>query len=277
MLINEHHAEFSLLIDTAPIVKNDKVFLFKGSDVLLRTGVQESRLPFWGDAADVPLKAPPRHAFAQGSVRFFIANVADDAIAPVGLAWENMRVFRSMLPELDALLLNTARHLSVWYGSHRFCSNCGHPTRPHDSERALTCDTCGYVQYPSVHPAIIVALTDRDRLLLARNASGVFRKFSLLAGFVEVGESAEQAVAREVLEEVGLHIQHIRYLKSQPWGISQSLMLGFSAELDGPAEICLQETELAEARWFTRDNVPMHDSTVSIASHIMDLFQQGKL
>ena len=133
------------------------------------------------------------------------------------------------------------------------------------------------MNYPSVLPAVIVAITNNDRLLLARNAQNVFRFFSLIAGFVEVGETAEQAVHREVLEEVGLRVKNVRYVASQPWGISQSLMLGFAAELDGPDTIRLQESELAEARWFTREEVPIYESTTSIAFDIMAKFRLGQL
>jgi len=275
MLMNERHAEFSLLPSPAPVGLGDTVFLFKGNEVLLRTASQENRLPMWGEVKGGFAGIAPRHAFSQGNRRYFIADA--DTPAPPGFAWENIRVFRTLLPVTDGALLNAARHLSVWYQNNRFCGACGGAMQPHSAQRALVCERCGLIVFPSVLPAVIVAVLDGGRLLLARNAQGVFRHFSLIAGFVEVGETAEQAVKREVLEEVGLHIKNIRYVKSQPWGFSQSLMLGFTAELDGPADIRLQESELAEARWFTRDEIPHNDSTASIAFDLMERFRRGLL
>ena len=273
--MNERHAEFSLLPSPAPVGLGDTVFLFKGNEVLLRTASQENRLPMWGEVKGGFAGIAPRHAFSQGNRRYFIADA--DTPAPPGFAWENIRVFRTLLPVTDGALLNAARHLSVWYQNNRFCGACGGAMQPHSAQRALVCERCGLIVFPSVLPAVIVAVLDGGRLLLARNAQGVFRHFSLIAGFVEVGETAEQAVKREVLEEVGLHIKNIRYVKSQPWGFSQSLMLGFTAELDGPADIRLQESELAEARWFTRDEIPHNDSTASIAFDLMERFRRGLL
>lgn len=111
--------------------------------------------------------------------------------------------------------------------------------------------------------------------MLARNARGVFRHYSLIAGFVEVGETLEQAARREILEEVGLHVRDIRYLGSQPWGLSQSLMVGFHATLDGCAQITLQESELAEAHWYTKDELPEYAGSTSIAYEIIQRFIQG--
>lgn len=277
MLINERHAEFSLLFDPKPVETGDTILLFRGNEVLLRTSPETSRLPLWGDLAGAFAGVSPRHAFSQGDRRFFIADAAEDVPAPPGLDWENVRVFRTLLPTTDGALLNAAWHLSGWYRNHRFCGACGGPTHPEPVERALKCGRCGLIVYPSVLPAVIVAVTDGGRLLLARNAHSAFRHFSLIAGFVEVGETAEQAVRREVLEEVGLRVRNVRYVASQPWGFSQSLMLGFTAGLDGPADIRLQESELSEARWFTRGEVPKNDSTSSIAFDLMERFRSGLL
>ncbi len=276
MIINQRHEAFSLLYSAAPAETGDAILVFRDGEVLLRAA-QENRVPAWEDAAGMAFSDPPRHAFTQAGQRYFIAGANPDALAPDGLVWAEIRVFRTMQSATDAALLMTARHLLLWYQSHRFCGVCGGPVQPHPVERALKCEQCGYISYPSVLPAVIVAVTDHDRLLLARNASNVFRFFSLIAGFVEVGETAEQTVAREVLEEVGLRVKNIRYVKSQPWGISQSLMLCFTAELDGSDEIHIQESELAEARWFPREDVPRYDNTASIAFDIMDKFRRDEL
>ncbi|HPJ02613.1 MAG TPA: NAD(+) diphosphatase [Candidatus Limiplasma sp.] len=277
MLINQRHAEFSLAYSAEPAQAGDGAFIFRSGEVLLRAETMASRIPAWEAVADIPLHAPARHAFTQDGRRYFIAEAVADTPTPDGLNWETVRVFRTLQPETDAALLLTARHLFNWYQSRNACCLCSGSVRPHETERALVCDQCGYVNYPSVLPAVIVAITDNDRLLLARNAQNVFRFFSLIAGFVEVGETAEQAVHREVLEEVGLRVKNVRYVASQPWGISQSLMLGFTAELDGPDTIRLQESELAEARWFTRADVPHNDSTTSIAFDMMERFRLGQL
>ncbi|MBN1778091.1 MAG: NAD(+) diphosphatase [Clostridiales bacterium] len=275
MLINKRHTEFSLLPNSDHIQADNTILLFRENEVLLRTVSKENRLPLWGDVAGGFAGTSPRHAFTQGTRRYFIASVQDDTPAPPSFAWENIRVFRILQPEMEGTLLNVAWHLSVWYANHRFCGACGSPTQPHPVERALTCEHCGLTVFPSILPAIIVAVTNGDRLLLAQNAHGAFRRFSLLAGFVEVGETAEQTVVREVLEEVGLRVKNIRYIKSQPWGLSQSLMLGFSAELDGSPEIRLQASELAEARWFSREDIPENDSTASISFNLMERFRRG--
>lgn len=276
MIINRRHEEFSLLYSAAPPQAGDAILVFRGGEVLLKTA-EEGRIPAWEAVEATAFTDTLRHAFTQGGIRYFITGAAPDAPAPDGHVWEDIRVFRTLRPETEALLLSAARHLLLWYETHRFCCACGGPVRPHPVERALVCETCGFTAYPAVLPAIIVAVTDGDRLLLARNAHNVFRFFSLIAGFVEVGETAEQTVRREVLEEVGLRVKNIHYIKSQPWGISQSLMLGFTAELDGPDEIRLQESELAEARWFPRDEVPQYGNTASIAFDVMERFRRGEL
>ena len=277
MLINDRHEEFALFYDPKPVCAGDTVLLFQGAHVLLRGADQAGRLPLWAECANAFAGIEPRHAFMQGNRRVFIADVPADRKAPAGFAFEEVRVFRTMVPAQDAALLITAHHLSVWYARHRFCGACGGETHVAETERALVCGQCGLIVYPTILPAVIVAVTDGGRLLLARNARGVWKHYSLLAGFVEVGETAEQAVRREVLEEAGLRLKNIRYIASQPWGISQSLMLGFTAELDGPPTLTLQESEIAEARWFRPEEVPRNDSTVSIAFDLMERFRTGTL
>jgi len=275
MLINEHPAVFSLSVDPMAIHNGDTLLLFRDQSVLLRTSEQAGRLPLWEEIAGVAADAKPLHAFAQGNRRYFIA--AADADAPAGFAFEGIRVFRTLLPTADGALLNAAWHLWVWYREHRFCGTCGGKMAISVNERALVCEHCGHTLFPSIAPAVIMAVTDGDRLLLARNANGAWRKYSLVAGYVEIGETAEQAVRREVLEEVGLTVKNIRYIASQPWGLSQSLMLGFTAELDGSPEITLQQSELSDARWFRRAEIPAIDSTASIAFDLMERFRQGRL
>jgi NAD+ diphosphatase len=143
--------------------------------------------------------------------------------------------------------------LANFHDTHHFCPNCGEPSEPVSAGHARRCTVEGTDEFPRVDPAMIVLVTDPDdRALLARNAAWPARRVSILAGFVEAGESAEQAVAREVGEEVGIAVGRIRYLGSQPWPMPQSLMLGFRAEAAGRLDLHADADEIAEANWYSR-------------------------
>jgi len=277
MLLNDQPELFSLLYDTNPCMSGDTVLLFQKDHVLLRNEESESRLPIWAELAETFPSVVPYHAFTQAGQRVFLANLSTDAPVPSGLQWEEARVFRQLSKREDAFLLSTAFHLAIWYYKHRFCGVCGGATRPAAMERALVCEQCGDIQYPTIAPAVIVAITDGDRLLLARNARGAFRHYSLIAGYVETGETLEQTVRREVMEEVGLKIKNLHYLGSQPWGLSQSMMIGFHATLDGSPDMVLQESEISEAYWFRADELPEHAGPVSIAYELIQRFCSGDL
>jgi NAD+ diphosphatase len=277
LLINPQPERFSILPDANPAQENETVLLFRDSDVLLNAQREEGHLPTRGEIAPALAEAEPLHAFTQDGRRVFIAHAAPDAPLPEGFTFTTVRAFTTMQPAQDGYLLNAAYHLAIWYRTHRYCGVCGGETAPDTHERALTCKRCGFTLFPGIAPAVIVAITDGDRLLLARNAQGTFRHYSLIAGYVEVGETAEQAVHRETLEEVGLRVKDVRFLASQPWGLSQSLMLGFHAALDGDDAITLQESELAEARWFSRDELPEAASASSVAYELIDRFRRGTL
>ncbi len=277
MLLNNTPDLFSLAYDALPCEAHDTVFCFRGDEVLLRADAAADRFPQWGELLPAAFAESPLHAFTLGGRRFFLLTAPETLAHPDGLAFESIRIFRALLPEVDRYALITAYHLSVWYAKHRFCGVCGGAPAPSASERAVICPQCGLIQFPQISPAVIVAVTDGDRLLLARNAYGTFRHYSLIAGYVEVGETLEQTVAREVHEEVGLRLKDIRYIASQPWGLSQSMMIGFHAHLDGSPEITLQASELAHADWYHADDMPEHAGEISIAYMLIDLFKQGRL
>ena len=166
-----------------------------------------------------------------------------------------------------------AVQLLEWRRNHRFCSKCGHATQQHASQYAMVCLSCGYNQYPRVNPCVITIITrGEDEILLAKNARNKTQMYSLIAGFVEVGETLEEAVRRETLEEVGLQIKNIQYLASQPWPFPSNLMMAFRAEYHS-GEIQIQEEELSDAQFFKFDQLPEIPFKGSIAyamiQHVM--------
>jgi NAD+ diphosphatase len=170
--------------------------------------------------------------------------------------FEDLRVVASLLPPEEAGLLGYARALLSWRRRNRFCGSCGTPTFPAKGGHVLVCTNpaCRHEQFPRLDPAIIVLISDGPRALLGRQASWPVGRSSTIAGFVEPGESLEDAVAREVLEETGVAVDAIEYHSSQPWPFPASLMLGFTAHAISH-DINLRDQELEDARWFTRDDI----------------------
>ncbi|MFB4297091.1 NAD(+) diphosphatase [Actinomadura sp. NTSP31] len=176
---------------------------------------------------------------------------AIEGAAPAGL-----RRVGAVLPDRDSGLLTHAVALEHWHRTHRFCPRCGAETRVTAAGHVRVCPQDGSQHFPRVDPAVIMLVTDADdRILLARGPQWPADRRSILAGFVEPGESLEQAVAREVEEEVGLAVRDVRYLGSQPWPLPQSLMLGFTATADGTVPLRPDPEEILDAAWYTRDEL----------------------
>ena len=170
-----------------------------------------------------------------------------------------------------------AFQLMNWYEQNKFCGKCGALNVHKHDERAMICPSCQITIYPKISPAIIVAILCNDKILLARGASFRDDFYSLVAGYVDIGESIEDAVIREVKEEVGLDIKNIRYYKSQPWPFSGSMMIGFIADADEEQPIRIDNDEIIAAAWFTRNNLPNHPANRSIAGELIEKFVNGEL
>jgi NAD+ diphosphatase len=185
-----------------------------------------------------------------------------------------LRALFDLVPPEVFARAGLARQLLHWRRAHRFCGACGAPMNRHPAERAMSCPACGHAAYPRINPVVITLVYRGAEILLARKASGQPRFWSLVAGFVEPGETLEAAAAREIAEEVGLRVRNIRYAASQPWPFPNNLMLGFTAEYDS-GEIAPDGAEIAEADWFGRDGLPPIPSRVSIARRLIDAFFAG--
>lgn len=205
--------------------------------------------------------------------------LVDDIQVPEfgGFYMEGMQVLREFSPQYQAFATISASQVYRWMKSRKYCGYCGTVTEKSNTERALICPKCKNIEYPKISPAIIVAIRDGNRLLLTKNAKGTYKFYALVAGFVEVGESLEDAVRREVMEEVGLKVKNIQSYKSQPWSFSDSLMLAFIADLDGDDKITIQEEELSEARWFEREDVPVLPFHISVGHELIQKFRDGEI
>jgi NAD+ diphosphatase len=165
--------------------------------------------------------------------------------------------------------------LSRWYNNHLFCSRCSKSMKRSDKERMLYCEACGFQAYPTISPCVIVAVHDGNRLLLTKYAGREYTRHALIAGFVEIGESLEDAVHREVMEEVGLKVKNLKFYKSQPWPFTDTILAGFFAELEGDDGITIQEDELALGVWMNREDIPPDELKISLTGEMMEAFRTG--
>lgn len=190
-----------------------------------------------------------------------------------GFDFVGVNSFRKAKPKATAFAAITAYHIYGWYRDNHFCGRCGGHTVHDSKERMVRCTSCGNMIFPKICPAVIVAVTDNDRILLTKYAGRMYRNYALIAGFNEAGETLEQTVEREVMEEVGLNVKNIRYYKSQPWGLSGSLLSGFFCELDGDDKITLQEDELSLGTWVKADELDLEDDGISLTREMIIKFR----
>lgn len=181
----------------------------------------------------------------------------------------SLRTLFGVLPDAEFAVAQRALGIVAWDRDHRFCGRCGTPTERSPTERVRTCPACKLGVYPRMSPAVIVRVERDDTILLARNLRSPFRFHSVLAGFVELGESLEETVHREIAEEVGIAITDVRYFGSQPWPFTGSIMLAFTARW-ASGELAPDGTEIGEAGWFARDALPPVPPRLSIARALID-------
>ncbi len=269
MYKNNLDFEFKLeLVDKKP-EKNDFAFILSENKVLNK----DLSLPTFAELGNTEdLKT--NYLFTQDNKNFYMVfgevNNSD---------LEKNKVRDFFKSKNDQLISNVlaCNHLRTWYNTQKFCGKCGSHFSNSKTERALVCDDCKTTVYPTISPAVIIGLINKDKILLSKYAVADFSSYALLAGYAEVGESLEECVAREVFEEVGLKVKNIRYYKSQPWGLTSTLLSGYFAELEGENNIILDKTELKEATWFKREDLPAEPHSASLTWEMIEYFKNNKL
>lgn len=194
----------------------------------------------------------------------------------IGWKYENTTILREAQPIWKAFAGITGFQIHNWYSDVKFCGRCGTRTEPQGQERAMVCPSCGKITYPTISPSVIVGVTDGNKILLTKYAANHsnYRNYALVAGYVEVGETLEETVSREVMEEVGLKVKNIRYYKSQPWSFTGTLLVGYYCDVDGDTTVHLDENELSEGTWFEREDIPENTSNISLTSEMIEYFRK---
>ena len=251
--------------------EEDLVLCFTGNGVFAK--ISQGRLSFPA-RKDFAEECECIYAFSAGERDWFL--MYGECEAPEKYECYSLHQLREMelSGNLDIFIVYTGFHLWKWYTGSRFCGACGQKTVPAADERAMVCPSCGNRIYPRINPAVIVGVINEDQILITKYKSG-FRHNALIAGFTEIGETVEDTVRREVMEEVGLRVKNIRYYKSQPWGIAMDILMGFYCEVDGDPTIHRDDRELGYAEWVQRKEIVLQPSDHSLTNEMMKMFRDG--
>ena len=259
----------------------DLAFIFSDGKIFVRYNQKLRTLSFptYGDFSDQKLSVT--YLFSINNQKYFL--MPEKAVVPAGLSdfsFYTLRQLRDLplAPDAKTSLFAafSAYHLWKWYDDNKFCGHCGKPLVHDTVERALCCSVCNTKIYPRINPAVIIGILNqnKDKILITKYRKG-YAHSALVAGFTEFGETLEQTVEREVMEEVGLKVKNIRYYKSQPWALAQDILAGFFCEVDGDDKIKMDESELKYAEWVSRENVELQPNDYSLTNEMMKMFKSG--
>lgn len=253
---------------SAVAAPEDYALCFQGGKLLMRENTMLR-------VRDFPAETKYTYLLSLDDTRFFLARGTENT--PEDCEFVDTRTLRgsNMLPQHIVFAVMTGKHLSDWYRDVQFCGRCGEPMTHSDRERAMKC-ACGYTAYPRIMPAVIVGVKNGDKLLLTKYRTG-FAHNALIAGFTEIGETLEETVAREVMEEAGVKVKNITYYKSQPWGVANDILVGYYCEVDGDPTIHMDPGELKYADWVQREEIVLQPDNFSLTNEMMTMFKTGKV
>jgi NAD+ diphosphatase len=258
-----------------PPEMNSRVFCFHRNMILAAVTGNEIHIPFYHEIEKCGMEGLNFiYLFSIDETTFFLADTQNELeIAP--FRYEKISILRSARPKDLVFAGLTAYQLYNFYQTNRFCGRCGSLMERDHKERMLSCSNCHNKVYPKIAPAVIVGVTNGDRILLTKYTDREYKRYALIAGFMEIGETAEETVKREVMEETGVKVKNITYYKSQPWAIDNNILLGFFAELDGDDTITLDKAELEAAEWLSRSEFTEVDDGFSLTREMILKFKNG--
>jgi len=250
----------------------DLWFVFCVDKLLVKATASGVRIPSYSDLIRIKQNLSRTHYLGTfDGIPCYSGEVDEHIVSLEGMIFQELRPLLGLLGKDIFSVTARAFQIMHWERTHQFCGRCGHHTELRDEERARVCIECGLVNYPTISPAIIVAVIMGSQILLARSHRFHTGFYSVLAGFIEYGETFEQCVRREVKEEVGIDVGNIRYFASQPWPFPNTLMVGFTADYAGGV-VTADKVEIADARWFKADNLPAIPPKGTIARQLIDWF-----
>jgi NAD+ diphosphatase len=247
-------------------------FAFRNSEMLLDTANPEKAVPLLKNFAElgIPFVRQQFLGFLS-DIPCYSVELEENAEPPPGMTFLNLRAVYQQVDEELFTVAGRAIQIVHWDRTHQFCGQCGASVKNSKETHAKECPQCSLISFPRISPAVIVLVTRGNQLLLARSPHFRESIYSVLAGFVEPGETLEEAVEREVLEETAIRVKNIRYFGSQPWPFPHSLMIGFTAEYAG-GDIRIDGEEIIDARWYSPGALPPLPGELSIARKLIDGF-----
>lgn len=267
------NGEFIPLTNIFKLNQDDYIcFTFNNGELLVGYNENKSFIPSWNDVKNLGLEVIESNCIGElNGTKCFSLEVNDKNLLKSDFKFIKLRECGMLISEVLFSIAGRGLQLLNWEKNNKFCGKCGLQINEKLNERAKVCGNCNLTIYPNISPAIIVAVTRGDKILLAHNRAFEDAKYSVLAGFVESGESLEGCVKREVFEEVGIEIKNIKYFNSQSWPFPNSLMIGFFAE-HSEGDIMVDGIEIDDAKWFGKDELPNIPEKSTIARKMIDSF-----
>lgn len=214
-----------------------------------------------------------RYLFSVDETQFFLFH----NLELEGYEYRTVGYLRGKAPKHLVYAGMVGWQLAGWYETHQFCGRCGQELVHDEKERMMKCPICGHMEYPKICPCVIVGVIHEDKILVTKYRDRKTNYYALVAGFAEVGETIEETVHREVMEETGVKVKNLRYYKCQPWPFSESLLFGFFCELDGSDEITMEEDELSVAKWISRDELDVTCNDFALTNEMLAVFKDDKV